>query len=57
MQAQTELIHASLGLHKPVITRPLASTIGVDLTIQIFTDSRISLISTLRQNDELKSLM
>ena len=47
-------IHASLGLHKPVITRPLASTIGVDLTIQIFTDSRTSLINSLPQNDRIE---
>jgi len=47
-------IHASLGLHRPVVTRGLSSGIGVDLTIHIFTDSRTSLTSSLPQNENLK---
>ena len=40
-------MHASLGLQKSVITRRLAGTIGVDLTIQIYTDKRYSLVNKI----------
>ena len=40
-------IHASLGLQKPVVTRELQSAMGIDLTIQVFTDPEATLADQL----------
>jgi hypothetical protein len=47
-------IHASLGLHKQVITRELMGSIGVDLTVHIYTDSRKSLVNCIPKADNIK---
>tara|TARA_Y100001933_G_scaffold37496_3_gene33048 strand:+ start:187 stop:1059 length:873 start_codon:yes stop_codon:yes gene_type:complete len=44
-------IHASLGLHKPVVTRELQSDMGVNLTIQVFTDPAATLVDQLTPCD------
>jgi hypothetical protein len=40
-------IHASLGLAKPVVTREQVSSMGVDLTIQLYTPPKASLAQDL----------
>lgn len=47
-------IHASLGLNKQIVTRELSSSMGVDLTIQIYTDRRKSLIDSIQVHQKVK---
>jgi hypothetical protein len=47
-------IHASLGYKKPVITRELTSSIGVDLTIQVYTPTDASLAGSLPTQQHLE---
>ena len=44
-------IHASLGSYKPVVTRELQSEMGVNLTIQVFTDPAATLVDQLTPCD------
>ena len=46
-------IHASLGKFKPVITRELSSSDGVELTIQLFTPPSASLAESLPDDPDL----
>ena len=49
-------IHASLGKSKPVVTRELATTKGIDLTIQIYTPPAATLSDTLKGDSRLEIL-
>jgi hypothetical protein len=49
-------IHASLGKSKPVVTRELATTKGVDLSIQIYTPPEATLSHILKEDSRLKIL-
>jgi len=51
---QRHWIHASLGRGKQVVTRALESEIGIDLTIQIYTDPQANLLSNLPKCDNIK---
>lgn len=47
-------VHASLGYKKPVVTRGLESSIGIDLTIQLYTPAQASLAGSLPSHPNLE---
>ena len=49
-------IHASLGKGKPVVTRGLQTSLGVDITIQLYTPSGASLAGDLPDDPRLQLL-
>jgi hypothetical protein len=49
-------IHASLGLRKPVVTRELKSSMGISLTIQLYTPARASLAGELPPHPNLQRI-
>lgn len=49
-------IHASLGKGGPIVTRPLLTSMGVDLSIQLFTPESASLAAALPDHSQLHHL-
>ena len=47
-------VHASLGRGKPIVTRALTSNLGVELTIQIYTDPVANLLSNLKTSKNIQ---
>ena len=54
--SKTNWIHASLGKGQPVVTRASICSIGIDLTIQLFTPSNASLAESLPDHPGLQCI-
>ena len=53
---QRHWIHASLGRGKPIVTRALNGELGIELTIQIYTDPQANLLTSLPAADNIQIL-
>ena len=51
--SQEHFIHASLGKGQPVVTRPLKTAMGVEITIQIFTQKNQNLVASLNSDPRI----
>jgi hypothetical protein len=50
---QRHWIHASLGKGRPVVTREMKTPMGIDLTIQLYTQTGASLSSHIEESEHL----
>ncbi len=51
---QQHWIHASLGLGKAIVTRELRTSMGADITIQLFTPTNASLAGCLEKHNSIQ---